>query len=552
MFVNQFTKDLQLEQSARARSRSIRSSRFNAAVRTPVCIIHADFVSTTTIAGGKWCPGAESNHRHCDFQSRVPLLSKSLTFRRFSCVRAGILIISRISVDVLRHWTHTGRHSSELIVRTQCGHDMKPGSLSEDTIKRLQAPAWGNSITYFAGATVQGAKAPRGFGVRVTASGARAFILNYRLRGREHRFTIGAWPDWTALRAVREARNLRQRVDRGEDPLKGRAPILATKSVSNVIDDFMTRYVRNKERPLRSADQIQSAFDRLVKPRIGKIGVYELRRSHVAEMLDRVEDEAGPVQADRVRAYLRKALSWYAERDDEFNLNAAFVRVVARANPKERARTRVLSDDELRIVWPLLSEAGTFGALLKTLLLTAQRRDEAANMTWMEIGTDGTWTIPAERYKTKRSNHVPLSTAALGVIEAQPKIDGCDYVFPSRTKTPFSGFGKSKAKLDKAILIDMRKRANKGAEIDPLPNWTLHDLRRTAKTLMARAGVRPDISERVLGHVIAGVEGTYDRHSYADEKRDALEKLAAMIERILNPLPANVEKLGEHRARVQS
>jgi integrase len=269
-------------------------------------------------------------------------------------------------------------------------------------------------------------------------------------------------------------------------------------------------------------------------------------------MLDRVEDEAGPVQADRVRAYLRKALSWYAERDDEFNLNAAFVRVGARANPKERARTRVLSDDEFRAVWPLLSEAGTFGALLKTLLLTAQRRDEVANMTWTEIGTDGTWTIPAERYKTKRPNHVPLSAAALWVIEAQPKIEGCDYVFPSRTKTSFSGFGKSKARLDKAILIEMRKRANKGADIEPLPNWTLHDLRRTAKTLMARAGVRPDISERVLGHVIVGVEGTYDRHSYADEKRDALEKLAAIIERILKPLPSNIEKLGEHRARVQS
>jgi integrase len=103
------------------------------------------------------------------------------------------------------------------------------------------------------------------------------------------------------------------------------------------------------------------------------------------------------------------------------------------------------------------------------------------------------------------------------------------------SKTPFSGFGKSKARIDKSILIAMRKCADNGAEIAPLPNWTLHDLRRTAKTLMARAGVRPDISERVLGHVIAGVEGTYDRHSYADEKRDALEKLAAMIERILNP-----------------
>jgi integrase len=429
---------------------------------------------------------------------------------------------------------------------------MKAASLNEETIKGLRTPEKGNSITYFAGATVQGAKAPRGFGVRVTASGARAFILNYRLRGREHRFTIGAWPDWSALRAVREARSLRQRVDRGEDPLKDRAPIPATKSVSNVIDDFMTRHVRNKERPLRSADQIQSAFDRLVKPRIGKRGVYELRRSHVAEMLDKVEDEAGPVQADRVRAYLRKALSWYAERDDDFNLNAAFVRVGARANPKERARTRVLSDDELRIVWPLLGKAGTFGALLKTLLLTAQRRDEVANMAWTEIAADGIWTIPAERYKTKRSNHVPLSNAALTVIKARPRKDGCDYVFPSRTKTPFSGFGKSKAKLDKAIQQEMQKHAKKDAEVEPLPNWTLHDLRRTAKTLMARAGVRPDISERVLGHVIAGVEGTYDRHSYADEKRDALEKLAGMVERILTPPSSNVEKLDKYRARVQS
>jgi hypothetical protein len=85
--------------------------------------------------------------------------------------------------------------------------------LSQKTIERLSVPARGNHIFYFAGNTIQGAKAPRGFGVRVTASGARAFILNYRLRGREHRLTIGAWPDWSVLKAVREARDLRQRVD---------------------------------------------------------------------------------------------------------------------------------------------------------------------------------------------------------------------------------------------------------------------------------------------------------------------------------------------------
>jgi integrase len=95
----------------------------------------------------------------------------------------------------------------------------------------------------------------------------------------------------------------------------------------------------------------------------------------------------------------------------------------------------------------------------------------------------------------------------------------------------------------------MKKDAKKGAKVEPIPNWTLHDLRRTAKTLMARAGVRPDISERVLGHVIAGVEGTYDRHSYEDEKRDALEKLAAMIERILNLLPLNIQSLSDRGTR---
>src|SRR5215470_9779562 len=122
---------------------------------------------------------------------------------------------------------------------------MEAESLSEETIKRLRTPAKGNSITYFAGSTIQGAKAPRGFGVRVTASGARAFILNYRLRGREHRFTIGAWPDWSALKAVREARNLRQRIDRGENPIADRIPSPATATVGSILYEFITRYVRN-------------------------------------------------------------------------------------------------------------------------------------------------------------------------------------------------------------------------------------------------------------------------------------------------------------------
>ena len=207
-------------------------------------------------------------------------------------------------------------------MRTQCGHERCHGeNLSEETIKRLPVPARGNRITYFAGATIQGAKAPRGFGVRVTAAGARAFILNYRLRGREHRFTIGAWPDWSALKAVREARNLRQRIDRGENPLDDRAPSpddedrFAAFSMISLPGTSAT-----KKGHCGAPIKYESAFNRLVKPRIGKLGVYEVRRSHISECSTEIEDETGPVMADRTRAYLRKAFSLVRDRDDQFNL----------------------------------------------------------------------------------------------------------------------------------------------------------------------------------------------------------------------------------------
>ena len=423
---------------------------------------------------------------------------------------------------------------------------MKGERLNEEVIKHLPPPRAGNRITYFAGARIQGALAPRGFGVRVTSAGAKSFVLNYRSGVRERRYTIGSWPDWSALRAVREARSLRQRIDRGQDPQdeKNAARKPAGGTIAVLLDKYISEYVRNPNGSLRSADAIESAFNRLVKPQIGKVAVYDLKRSHIVSMLKEIADKRGPVMADQTLAYLRKAFNWHAVNGEDDDFVSPIVRGMARTKPKERARDRVLSDEEIRHIWRALNGAETFGALVQMLLLTAQRRDEVAHMSHGEIGKDGVWTIPADRYKTKRPNHVPLSQSALAIIEAQPKIDGCDYVFASGVKTPFTAFGKNKAKLDKSLLV--------ATKLDPIPNWTLHDLRRTAKSLMARAGVRPDISERVLGHIIRGVEGTYDRHSYLEEKRDALEKLAALIERILDPLPSNVERPSGHHSRVQS
>ena len=200
---------------------------------------------------------------------------------------------------------------------------------------------------------------------------------------------------------------------------------------------------------------------------------------------------------------------------------------------------QALSDDELRVIWPLLAEAGTFGAMLKTLLLSAQRRDEVANMTWKEIGGDQIWTIPAERYKTKGPNFVPLPEKALAIIEAQPKIEKCDYVFPSGTKTPFSGFAKSKAAFDKAVQQALQKQARAGETAEPLPNWTLHDLRRTFSTNLAKLGVAPHIKEALLNHIAAKseVEAIYDHYAYLPEKRQAIERWEAHLTGLLHQRP---------------
>jgi len=390
-------------------------------------------------------------------------------------------------------------------------------NLNDATVKALAAPEHGNKVHYFAGAVLQGVTAPKGFGVRVTKGGVRAFILNYQLRGREYRYTIGQHPTWTALKAVREARELRQRIDKGENPLEARAPVApveAPKLTAEVIEDFIRRHVST----LRTARSVESALRRLVLPAIGAIPIYDLKRRHIAAMLDTIEEQNGTVQASRVVAYVTKCFNWWATRDDEFT--SPMIRGMARSIAAEHARDRILTDDEIRLIWAQLDGAGTFGALVRMLLLTAARRGEVAGMRRSEISPDGVWTIPAARYKTKRSQAIPLSAAALAIIEARPK---GDVVFASVAGTPFNAFDTPKLKLDKAAGVT---------------GWTLHDLRRTGKTLMQRAGVRPDISERVLGHAMGAIEATYDRHSYLTEKRDALEKLAVMVEQIINPASA--------------
>lgn len=386
----------------------------------------------------------------------------------------------------------------------------------------------------------------------IQPSGAKSWAFRYRIDGKSRKLTLGTFnpdaegqteeatsdlPALSLAEAKDRASTAAVKVQRGTDPVteKKRKEAKSNKTVSHVLDQFIERYAKPN---LRSADQYESTFDRLVKPDIGNYSVYELKRSHVVEMLDDIEDESGPVMADRTLAYVRKAFNWYASRDDEFN--SPIVKGMARTKSKERAGKRVLSDEEIRDVWAGLeqvTEPTCYARYVKSLLLTATRRTESSRMHSIEIDGD-LWTIPGERYKTKLDHVVPLTAAAKALIGDKPEgVTGNSWFTFSTTEgaKPFSGFSKAKRDLDAAIA-----KIRKADGREPMPNWRLHDLRRTARSLMSRAKVPTDHAERALGHVIGGVRETYDRYEYLDEKRQAFEALAGLLELILNPPASNV------------
>jgi integrase len=211
-------------------------------------------------------------------------------------------------------------------------------------------------------------------------------------------------------------------------------------------------------------------------------------------------------------------MNWYAARNDDYN--PPIVRGMRRQSPHGQARARVLSDDEIRAIWNAAETSGAFGAIVRIALLTAQRRAKIITMRWSDISDDGEWTIPKEPREKDSAGVLALPATALAIIHAQPQLGDNPFVFAGRADGPVNGISKFKSRLDQASGVS---------------GWRLHDLRRTARSLMSRAGCSSEHAERVMGHAIAGVEGVYDRHSYRDEKADALRRLAALIDGIVHP-----------------
>ncbi len=379
----------------------------------------------------------------------------------------------------------------------------------------------------------------RGLCLRITPKGRKTYTIVARdPRGKQVWREVGDASSMSLDEARDRAREGVRRIKGGLEPFPPPEPFVAPDSVESVVTNFLKRHVHKEG--LRTAPEVERIFNVYVLPTWRGRTFIDVRRADMTALLDQVEDNNGPVMADRVLAAVSKLCNWYATRSDDYS--SPIVRGMRRSSPKDRARKRVLSHDEIRLIWPVLGRIGPFGDFVKILLLTAQRRAKVAEMRWDDIGDDGTWSIPTEKREKNNPGALRLPGLAIEIIRGLKATKGNPYVFPAASKrkgepAPMSGFAQLKAALDRRVT-----EANDGR---PLEHWTLHDLRRTARSLMSAAGVRPDIAERVLGHAIAGVEGVYDQHDYFEQRAEALEHLAALVSRILSPASRNVVKTRE-------
>ncbi|MPZ38501.1 MAG: DUF4102 domain-containing protein [Rhizobiales bacterium] len=357
----------------------------------------------------------------------------------------------------------------------------------------------------------------RGHYVRVQPSGAKSFVtVASNPAGKQVWTTIGAADVLGIEDARQQAREAIHRVRAGLPAVEAK-----TETFGTVAANWIKRHV--EPNGLRSKCEIVRLLDRHVLPSWRDREFIGIKRSHVAALLDRVEDKHSPRQADAVLTIVRSIMNWFATRHDDYT--PPIVRGMRRQNPGAQARARILSDDEIRAIWKVAERNGTFGGIICLCLLTAQRRTKIRDMQWSDLSIDGEWTIPKEAREKDSAGTLVLPDAATSIIRAQAIIGNNTYVFAGRGDGPFRGFSQAKAAFDAKLPADM-------------PGWVLHDLRRTARSLMSRAGVRRDIAERVLGHAIVGVERVYDRHAYRNEKADALRRLAALIDSIIHPSKA--------------
>jgi integrase len=383
----------------------------------------------------------------------------------------------------------------------------------------------------------------------IQPSGVKSWALRYRYAGKPKKLTLGRWPVMGLMDARAAATDAIEVVEHGNDPSAAKKATKAARmeaqlserdKIKTLVEQFGKRHLST----LKSGETVKRELHRHVVAIWGERDIHDIAKRDVIDLLDGIADSGRVVTANRVRAYLNKFLSWCVERDIIDQAPAMGVKPVA----KEKSRDRVLTDDEIKWFWQACTiEGQPWGQLGQMLLLTGQRLGEVVNMTDREVSGD-LWHLTADRTKNGRAHDVPLSEAARDVLGAVERVKGdAGYVFTTTGEGALQGYHKGRNHIAQRMAEIASQEAGEAVEI---PHWTFHDLRRTAATGMARLGIPVRVTEAVLNHVsgtAGGIVSVYQRHDYADEKRQALDAWARFVGDLVEGTAGNVVRLVEAR-----
>lgn len=363
----------------------------------------------------------------------------------------------------------------------------------------------------------------RGFGLRVTSKGSKSYVLQYRMGGREarvQRYTIGKHGSpWTPEGARKEAERLlilvRQRIDPIEADRQRRRQAVEL-AFDKYAEAFTSIYLKRRWKQWQLGEGV---LRREVVPVLRAKALPQIKRADLNPIWDQLQDR--PAVARLTHATLRKLFRWAVSRGD---LDRSPMEGME-APPPVSPRDRVLTDEELGLLWWFLPDLGwPFEPYFKLLILTAQRRDEVARVDWSELSrSERQWILPAGRTKNAKANSLPLSSAAISVLDDLVESEHWPrkgLVFSTTGATPISGFSRAKRRLDELMGEVLRERYR---------HWRIHDIRRTVATGLQRLGVRLEVTESVLNHVSgsrSGIVGVYQTYNWATEKGEALSKWA--------------------------
>ena len=416
--------------------------------------------------------------------------------------------------------------------RTPDGHSADANArklhLNEQAIRKIDAPGKGNRIVWDDEIT--------GLGLRTTAAGAKAFVYRYVADGRERRMTIGPWPEWSTTAARVRAGDLRKEIDAGSDPLTAKEQRRKDPTFGELTQEYLT----TEGAKLRRVADVRAMLERDVLPHWAALKVRDIRRRDVIELVER-KAKTAPVAANRVLAWVRRVMNFAVSRDVIEHSPCAQVRKPG----VERSKDRVLSRAELRAFWEALDGlhfTEQTAAALRLILATAQRPGEVCGMRWADLDGEGngaTWTISAEGAKNALAHRVPLNATARATLEKLPRTG--EWIFPKlRGVGPIEHNTLGQA-VRKALAEPKEGESPRPEGREPLPvgKFSPHDLRRTAASHMASAGIQRFIIGRVLNHAEPGVTKVYDRHGYDREKRRALD----IWDRLLRSIVANESSL---------